>query len=147
MRQNAVSPSPGIEEITKAMPGARKCLSPECGCCQRSDILLRINEELLQHKLQLEEQNRNLLEEIQVSRRFYQGTLADLTAQLSIGKIFIIFPVPLILFFRFFLFCGIVDNQSCFKLFTSSGLFIISIFRTFFSRTHDFDIAIALNYD
>jgi len=87
MRQHAVSPSPGIEEITaKVMPGARKCLSPECGCCQRSDVLLRVNDELLQHKLQLEEQNRNLLEEIQVSRRFYQGTLADLTAQLSIAE-------------------------------------------------------------
>ena len=37
------------------------------------------------HKHQLEERNQSLSEEIQVSRRFYQGTLADLTPQLSIG--------------------------------------------------------------
>ena len=69
-----------------ASPRSTKCLSPQCACCQRSDVLARINEELLGHKDQLEERNHGLSEEIQVSRRFYQGTLADLTAQLSIGN-------------------------------------------------------------
>jgi hypothetical protein len=75
-----------ISRSASSMLG-RKCLTPQCQCCQRSELLMRINEEFVQQKLDLEERNQGLSEEIQVSRRFYQGTLADLTAQLSIGMV------------------------------------------------------------
>ena len=79
----------------------RKCFTPQCSCCQRSEQLMRINEEFAQQKLDLEERNQGLSEEIQVSRRFYQGTLADLTAQLSIGMSYVsLLSFLLLLFFN-----------------------------------------------
>lgn len=61
------------------------CVSPSYSCCQKNEMLMKVNEELLQQNREFEERNHGLSEEIQVSRRFYQGTLADLTAQLSLG--------------------------------------------------------------
>ncbi|XP_057301926.1 uncharacterized protein LOC130636274 [Hydractinia symbiolongicarpus] len=55
-------------------------------CCSQNGSLHRVNEQLqLQNRL-LEEQNLSLLEELQVSRRFYQGTLADLSSKLSAAE-------------------------------------------------------------
>lgn len=81
-----------------------RCISPSYSCCQKNEMLMRLNEELLQQKRDLEERNRSLSEEIQVSRRFYQGTLADLTAQLSLGTCHMCFGVILVCVFDEFSF-------------------------------------------
>ena len=55
-------------------------------CIMQKESLAQINEQLVVQNRYLQDQNQSLLEEIQVSRRFYQGSLADLTSQLAIGK-------------------------------------------------------------
>ena len=55
-----------------------------------NETLAQINQNLIAHNRQLTEQNHALLEELQISRRFFQGTLSDLSVQLSAGKLIII---------------------------------------------------------